>query len=57
MALPPRDREVVLLCCLQGLSGREAARALRLPRSTVNHRLNRAQRLLKEALEEWYHES
>lgn len=57
MALPPRDREVVLLCCLQGLSGREAARALRLPRSTVYHRLNRAQRLLKEALEEWYHES
>ncbi|MBR1586649.1 MAG: sigma-70 family RNA polymerase sigma factor [Clostridia bacterium] len=55
MNLPPRYREVVLLRWMQGLTGDETARALHLPRSTVYHRLKKAQRMLKQALEEWYH--
>ena len=54
LALPPKYREAVILCWLQGLSGEEAARVLRIPRSTVYHRLKKAQALLKKALEEWY---
>ncbi|NLD83052.1 MAG: sigma-70 family RNA polymerase sigma factor [Clostridiales bacterium] len=57
MALPLKYREAVILRWLQGLSGEETARVLRIPRSTVYHRLNKAQQLLKEALEEWYHEA
>ena len=54
LALPQKYREAVILCWLQGLSGEEAAHVLRIPRSTVYHRLKKAQALLKEALEEWY---
>ena len=54
--LPVKYREAVILRWLQGLSCEETARILRLPRSTVYYRLNKAQSLLKEALEEWYHE-
>lgn len=56
LALPQKYREAVILRWLQGLSGEEAARVLRIPRSTVYHRLNKARMLLQEALEEWYHE-
>lgn len=51
MALPGKLRQVSLLCWLQGLSGDEAARVLRVPRSTVYHRLKKAQELLKQELE------
>ena len=51
MALPDKLRKVSLLCWLQGLSGDEAARVLRVPRSTVYHRLKKAQELLKQELE------
>lgn len=51
MALPDKLRQVSLLCWLQGFSGDEAARALRVPRSTVYHRLKKAQELLKQELE------
>ena len=55
LRLPSRYREVVLLRWLQGLSGDETARILRVPRFTVYHRLTKAQQLLKQELEEWYH--
>ena len=51
MALPDRLREAALLCWLQGLSGDKAAGILRVPRSTVYHRLKKAQELLKNELE------
>ena len=57
MALPDALRRAALLRWLQGLSLDETARALRLPRSTVYHRLRKAQALLKDALEAWYHEN
>ena len=51
MALPGKLRQVSLLCWLQGFSGDEAARVLHVPRSTVYHRLKKAQELLKQKLE------
>ena len=51
MALPDKLRQVSLLCWLQGFSGDEAARVLHVPRSTVYHRLKKAQELLKQKLE------
>ncbi|MDO5325132.1 MAG: sigma-70 family RNA polymerase sigma factor [Clostridia bacterium] len=51
MALPGKLRQVSLLCWLQGFSGYEAARVLHVPRSTVYHRLKKAQELLKQKLE------
>lgn len=57
MRLPEKYRTAVLLRYLQGLTAEETASVLHVPRSTVYHRLNQAQRLLKNALEEWYHEN
>lgn len=44
--LPVREREVVLLCCAQGVPAQEAARMLGVTRSTVYRRLERARALL-----------
>ena len=55
MALPVKLREAALVCLYQGLSLAEASKALRLPRSTVHFRLQKAEALLKEELEEWFH--
>lgn len=55
MALPEKLKQAALLRWFQDLSLDETAKALRLPRSTVYHRLQKAQSLLKDALEEWYH--
>ena len=55
LSLPDKLRDAALLRWLQGLSAEEAARALRVPRSTVYHRLKQAQALLQQELEEWYH--
>lgn len=51
MALPDKLREAALLRWLQGLTGDETAKALHVPRSTVYHRLKKAQKLLKQELE------
>lgn len=56
MALPPRQKEVVLLHVYQGLTIRETAAALGIPRSTVQNRLNKAYALLRKELEAWYHD-
>ena len=47
MALPDKLRDAALLRWLQGLSVQETARALRVPRSTVYHRLAQAQNALR----------
>lgn len=48
--LAERDRNVVLLVALGGLSHSEVAAALDIPYGTVASRLNRARRRLREAL-------
>ncbi|MFI7439829.1 RNA polymerase sigma factor [Nonomuraea indica] len=48
--LPQRDRDVVLLVALAGLSHDEVATALGIPYGTVGSRLNRARRRLRASL-------
>jgi RNA polymerase sigma-70 factor (ECF subfamily) len=48
--LEPAYREVLVLRDLEGLSGDEAARMLRLPLATLKTRLHRARALLRERL-------
>lgn len=48
--LASRDRDVVLLVALAGLSHEEIATALGIPYGTVGSRLSRARRKLREAL-------
>src|SRR5262245_52860470 len=49
-ALPPEYAEPLLLRCVRGLSQREIAATLGLPETTVETRLVRARRLLREQL-------
>ncbi|TAH37360.1 MAG: sigma-70 family RNA polymerase sigma factor [Planctomycetota bacterium] len=49
--LPTDYREPLLLRCVQGLSQRSIAEVLGMPETTVETRLARARRLLREALE------
>ncbi|MEV5494810.1 RNA polymerase sigma factor [Nonomuraea fuscirosea] len=48
--LKPRDRDVVLLVALAGLSHAEVAAALEIPYGTVASRLNRARKQLRAVL-------
>ena len=52
--LPEKYREVVVLYYYQGLSSTEAAKALRIPQTTVLTRLHRARKLLESKLKGWY---
>ena len=54
LALPDGLRQVVTLRYYQGFTVQEAADILKLSRSTVHYRLEKAELLLKESLEEWY---
>lgn len=54
LALPDGLRQVVVLRYYQGFTVQEAADILKLSRRTVHYRLEKAERLLKESLEEWY---
>ncbi|SEG38312.1 RNA polymerase sigma-70 factor, ECF subfamily [Nonomuraea solani] len=49
-ALPPDQRDVLLLVVLSGLSYDEVAQALEVPFGTVSSRLNRARKKLRKAL-------
>lgn len=46
--LPPRFREVLMLCGVEGFDYEEAARILGVPVGTVRSRLSRARSMLKE---------
>jgi RNA polymerase sigma-70 factor (ECF subfamily) len=46
--LPPRFREVLLLCGVEGFDYEEAARILHVPVGTIRSRLSRARGMLKE---------
>lgn len=54
LALPDGLRQVVTPRYYQGFTVQEAADILKLSRRTVHYRLEKAERLLKESLEEWY---
>ena len=54
MALPLRQREVILLRYWQGLTASEIAQALHCSENTVKSSLQRGKRKLKEQLERWY---
>lgn len=54
LALPDGLRQVVTLRYYQGFTVQEAADILKLSRRTVHYRLEKAERLLKESLGEWY---
>ncbi len=56
MALPPKDKEVILLTYYWGMSAREVASTLRIAIPTVYLRLKKAQQKLKTQLEGWYHD-
>ena len=51
LSLSQRDRETLLLYALADLSYAEIAEALGVPEGTVRSRLNRARRIVKEAIE------
>ena len=51
MGLPPEYREPLLLRCVRGMSYRQIADVLDLPVTTVEPRLARARRMLREELE------
>ena len=48
-------RQVVVLRYYQGLTIQETAEVLRISRRTVHYRLDKAERALRAALEDWYH--
>lgn len=54
MALPPRDKQVILLRYYQGLSVPETARALGISAACATSRLNRAKARLRTTLKGWY---
>lgn len=54
MALPPREKETVLLRYYQQMKLGEIAQALGIPEGTVTSRLNRARARLRRQLEGWY---
>lgn len=56
LSLPAGLRQVITLRYFQGLTVQEVAEALRLSRRTVHYRLDKAERLLKSSLEEWYND-
>lgn len=49
-AMPLKDRQVITLCIIEGLSDAEAAELLRIPAGTLKSRLSRAKRRLADAL-------
>ncbi len=55
LSLPDSLRQVITLRYYQGLSVQEVADVLRVHRGTVHYRLDKAERILRDALEDWYH--
>lgn len=55
LSLPNALRQVVTLRYYQGFTVQEIADVLRIHRRTVHYRLDKAERALRAALEDWYH--
>ena len=56
LSLPNALRQAVTLYYFQGFTVQETAQLLRVSRRTIHYRLDKAQRLLKSSLEDWYHD-
>ena len=56
MGLPAKYREVILLRYYGGLKLKEVAGALRLSVGKVRNRLDKANRILRDRLKEWYYD-
>ena len=57
LSLPSALRQAVTLRYYQGFSVQEIADMMRASRRTIHYRLQKAERLLKNCLEEWYHDT
>lgn len=55
LSLPDGLRQTVTLRFYQGFTVEEIAQMTRCSRRTVHYRLDKAERILRDALEEWYH--
>ncbi len=55
LSLPDGLRQVIVLKCYQDMTVQEVADALHVHRRTVHYRLDKAERILRDALEDWYH--
>ncbi len=55
LSLPAALRQTVTLRYYQEMTIQDIAKVLRCSRRTVHYRLNKAERILKAELEEWYH--
>lgn len=55
LSLPDELRQVVTLRYYQELTIQETADVLHLHRRTIHYRLDKAERALRAALEDWYH--
>mgnify|MGYP003308897345 CR=1 FL=1 len=53
--LPDKHRQIIVLRYYQGMSVQEVADVFRVHRRTVHYRLDKAERILRDALEDWYH--
>ena len=56
LSLPAGLRQAVTLHYFQGFTAEETAHLLHVSRRTVHYRLEKAQRLLKSSLEDWYND-
>ncbi len=56
LSLPAGLRQVITLRYFQSLTVQEVAEVLHISRRTVHYRLDKAERLLKSSLEEWYYD-
>ena len=56
LSLPSGLRQVITLRYFQSLTVQEVAEVLHISRRTVHYRLEKAERLLKCSLEEWYND-
>ena len=56
MRLPAKYREVVLLRYYEGMKLSEVAAALQLSQGKIRSRLDRANRILRDRLKEWYYD-
>lgn len=56
LSLPSALRQVITLRYFQSLSIQEVAEILRVSRRTVHYRLDKAERILRNSLEEWYND-
>ena len=56
LSLPSALRQVIILRYFQSLNIQEVADILHISRRTVHYRLDKAERLLRNSLEEWYND-